>query len=181
MQRKHILVASTIAILTLFTVACSGTNAAPNPEGGFRGAPTTALAPNPTVGFRGAANSSQSASTDAGSSSAATFKMQTVEGGSVSVAVTPTSLKAGVPGEFEIAMNTHSVDLSADMLKAVVLRDDAGKEYTPTKWDGPVGGGHHRSGKIEFSALAANVKSVTLIVRDIAGVPERDYKWDVAQ
>lgn len=165
MQRKGILVVSTIAILSVLAVACSGTNAAP--------APTIAPAP--------AANSSQSASTDTSSSSAATFETQTVEGGSVSVAVTPTSLKAGAPGEFEIAMNTHSVDLSTDLLKVVVLRDDAGKEYAPTKWDGPVGGGHHRSGKIVFPALAANVKSVTLIVKDIAGVPERDYKWDVAQ
>jgi hypothetical protein len=111
MQRKHILVVSTIALLAVFAVACSGTNAAPNrtrtlkagpranadpgAEGGFRGAPTTAPVPVP--------NSSQSASTDAGSSSAATFETQTVEGGSVSVAVTPISLKAGAPGEFEIA------------------------------------------------------------------------------
>ncbi len=45
MQRKHILVVSTITLLAVLAVACSGTNAAPNPEGGFRGAPTTAPAP----------------------------------------------------------------------------------------------------------------------------------------
>lgn len=171
MRRKHLLMISVFAIIALLLIACSGTNAAP--------APTTAPAPNPTAEFRGAADSSQPASTDAGSSTAATFETQTVEGGSVSVAVTPTSLKAGAPGEFEIAMNTHSVDLSTDLLKVVVLRDDAGTEYAPIKWDGPAGGGHHRSGKIEFPALAASVKSVTLIVKDIAGVSERDYKWDV--
>jgi hypothetical protein len=157
------LVVITIAILALFGVACSGTNAAP----------TTATAP---VGY-----SSRSSSTDAGSNPAAAFKTLTVEGGSVSVAVTPIDLKQGAPADFEIAMNTHSVDLSADMLKVVVVRDDAGKEYAPTKWDGPAAGGHHRSGTIEFPALAGNVKSVTLIVKGIAGVPERDYRWDVPQ
>ncbi len=95
----------------------------------------------------------------------------------MTVAVTPLVLKPGNPLEFDIAMNTHSVDLSNDMLKAVVLRDDTGKEYTPTAWDGPTGGGHHRGGKIKFGELATGAKSVTLIVKGIAGVPERTFKW----
>lgn len=160
MQRKYILVVSTVALLALLAVACSGTNAASAP-------PTS--------------SSGQVESTNTGSNPAAAFKTQTVEGGSVSVAVTPIDLNTGAPAHFEIAMNTHSVDLSADMLKSVLLRDDAGKEYAPIKWDGPDGGGHHRSGRIEFPALPGNVRSVTLIVKNIAGVPERDFKWDVPQ
>ncbi len=165
MQSKYLLMISVFVIIILLLSACGGTNTAP-------AGPT---APVP------AANPAQSVSTNSGSNSAAAFKTQTVEGGSVSVAVTPIDLKAGALADFEIAMNTHSVDLSADMLKSVLLRDDSGKQYAPTKWDGPDGGGHHRSGRIEFPALPGNVRSVTLIVKDIAGIPERDYKWDVPQ
>ncbi len=65
------------------------------------------------------------------------------------------------------------------MLKSIVLLDDAGKEYAPTAWDGPTGGGHHRDGKIKFDALTTNTKSVTLIVKGIAGVPKRTFKWSL--
>ncbi|MBI4674548.1 MAG: hypothetical protein HY741_23125 [Chloroflexi bacterium] len=107
------------------------------------------------------------------------FEAQTVEGGSVTVEVVPRVLKLGAPLEFEIAMNTHSVDLDADMTKSAVLSDDAGNEYTPTAWDGPSGGGHHRSGTLKFPALKGNTKAVTLFVKNIAGVPERVFKWQL--
>jgi hypothetical protein len=117
----------------------------------------------------------------AGPDSACALQPQTVEAASVTVKVTPLSLKNGEPPAFDIAMDTHSVDLAADMLKTVVLRDDSGKEYAPTAWDGAGPGGHHREGKIKFAALTTNFKSVTLVVRNLAGVPERAFKWDVAQ
>ncbi len=167
MNRRSLLIVSLLAIVALLAVACSGTSAAP--------APTSA----PAVQQPAAQNNVQPPASGNSDGSATEFKTQTVEGGSVTVAVTPLALKAGEPLEFDIAMNTHSVDLSNDMLKAVVLRDDAGKEYAPTAWDGPAGGGHHRDGKIKFDALTPNAKSVTLIVKGIAGVPERTFKWSL--
>jgi hypothetical protein len=170
-QRKCHFTVAILVLLALLAVACSGTSAAPAPTT----APLSNQSMSPTVA------SQPAASTNAGSSSSAAFKTQTVDGGSVSVAVTPQSLKLGAPLEFDIAMNTHSVDLSNDMMKAVVLRDDAGKEYAPTAWDGPAAGGHHRSGKIEFAALTTSTRSIMLIVKNIAGVPERAFKWDLPQ
>ncbi len=168
MNRRSLLIVSLLAIVALVAVACSGTSAAP--------APTSA----PAVQQPAAQNNvQQPASAETGSSDT-TFKTQTVEEGSVTVAVTPVVLKTGEPLEFDIAMNTHSVDLSNDMLKAVVLQDDTGKEYAPTAWDGPAEGGHHREGKIKFGELATGAKSVTLIVKGIAGVPERTFKWSLS-
>ncbi len=161
MQRKHLLLFGVLAILAVFSVACGG-SAAPVPTTSPTQVRTHA---QPTAVTRPSSDS--------------TFQPQTVEGGSVSVAVQPIDLQAGAPADFEIAMNTHSVDLSADMLQVVTLRDNTGQEYAPTKWDGPVGGGHHRSGKLEFPALAANVKSITLLVKNIAGIPERTFNWEV--
>ncbi len=160
MNRKSLLIVGLLASVALLVVACSG--------------PSASAANQPA-----AQNNAQPATSGDAGSGAATFQTQTVEGGSVSVAVTPIALKLGAPLEFDIAMNTHSVDLSNDMLTAVVLRDDAGKEYAPTGWDGPSSGGHHRSGKIKFAALTTNTKSISLIVKNIAGVPERTFKWNL--
>lgn len=79
---------------------------------------------------------------------------------------------------FEIAMNTHSVDLGDDLTKIAILRDDAGKEYLPVAWDGPDGGGHHRSGNLQFGALSNKPKYVELVIKGLAEVPERVFRWD---
>ncbi|MDL1894712.1 hypothetical protein FBQ82_00420 [Anaerolineae bacterium CFX7] len=95
--------------------------------------------------------------------------------------MTPLRMEPAAPLEFEIVMDTHSVELADDMMKAVVLRDDSGMEFTPSAWEGPGAGGHHREGKIKFAPLTRNTKALTLVVKNVAGVPERLYKWELAQ
>lgn len=104
-----------------------------------------------------------------------------VDGGNVTVSVTPRVLKRGLPLEFEIGMNTHSVDLSADMSKAVVLRTAPGVELEPTRWAGPGPGGHHREGIVVFAPLTTTSQTVTLVVKDVGGVPERLFMWNFAE
>jgi len=111
--------------------------------------------------------------------SALPFATKSNSGGNVDVAVTPTALNIGEPMAFEIAMNTHSVDLSDDMTQIAILRDDAGKEYEPTAWDGGEPGGHHREGILKFTVLAGKPKSVELVIKGMAGVSERIFKWDL--
>lgn len=108
---------------------------------------------------------------------------QVHEGGQVTVAVRWAGPDAGLV--FQVAMDTHSVNLDGYDLKALaVLRTDAGVELRPSGWDAPPGG-HHRSGTLTFPAqtpdgkpvLAPGVGGLTLILRDIAGVPERTFQW----
>lgn len=163
MRTKYFLIPILLIFVPVLLAACGGTSSAPASN----------------------ANSSQNqsvvTSNPAGATSSNGLEAQTVEGGSVTIKVTPTAFRMGEPLEFDIAMDTHSVDLASDMLKAVILRDDSGMEFTPTAWNGPGGGGHHREGKIKFAPLTMSTKSLTLVVKNIAGVPERVYKWDVAQ
>lgn len=163
MRTKYFFIPILLLFALVLLAACSGTNAPP------------------ASNSNSSPNESAVASTTAGSANSSGMEAQTVDGGSVSIKVTPAALKRGQPLEFDIAMDTHSVDLANDMLKAVVLRDDSGMEFTPTAWNGPGGGGHHREGKIEFAPLTMSTKSLTLVVKNIAGVPERIYQWDVAQ
>jgi hypothetical protein len=51
----------------------------------------------------------------------------------------------------------------------------------PLKWAGPVAGGHHRQGTIQFAQLKQNTKTLTLLVKNVAGVPERVFEWELAQ
>ena len=98
---------------------------------------------------------------------------------SVRVDVVPVQLESGKSAKFEIRMNTHSGDLSQDLVSVSTLKDDNGREYRPVDWQGASPGGHHPTGVLEFPALNGNTKSVTLVIRDVADVPERIFKWNL--
>ena len=169
MNIKMILLASAFTLLAMLLASCGG-------------APTPTLAPAPTPSTHSgqaapsAASNAQPATSKSGG---AAFETKSNEGGSVTVDVKLTALEVGKPIAFDIAINTHSVDLSDDMTKITILRDDAGKEYKPTAWNGPGGGGHHRAGTLSFAALTGKPKFVELVIKWLAGVPERVFKWDL--
>ena len=80
---------------------------------------------------------------------------------------------------FEISLDTHSVDLDSYDLKALSsLRDDAGKVFRPTKVENK-GSGHHRQFVLVFPKPAPGNKRLELVIKDIAGVKERSFVWDL--
>ncbi len=110
---------------------------------------------------------------------AAAYKAKSNKQNRVRVDVRPVQLLPGKPAKFEIRMNTHSGDLSQDLVAACTLKDNSGREYHPTSWDGSPPGGHHRSGVLEFSELGEGAESITLIIREVANVPERVFNWSI--
>lgn len=104
--------------------------------------------------------------------------------GIVEVAVRPVSLSGSSQTlEFEISMNTHSVDLSMDLATLATLTTDTSKTVTPVTWDAPRGG-HHVYGMLSFPAqidgigLLDGAKRLTLTIRDV-DVPERVFVWEL--
>ena len=102
------------------------------------------------------------------------------EGGQVTVAVSWNGPSAGA--RFGVVMDTHSVDLDAiDLPRRAVLRTPTG-ELAATSWEAPRGG-HHRSGELVFPDMLPNGQStigtgpVELVIRDVAGIPERAFRW----
>ena len=90
-------------------------------------------------------------------------------------------LNPGAPDEprFQVVLDTHSVNLDAYDLKSIaVLRDDTGKAYPSTGVENK-GGGHHREAIMSFSKLSPDVKRVDLVIKDVAGVKERVFRWNV--
>lgn len=105
-------------------------------------------------------------------------KPQINEEGGVSVETVLTELSAGAPVKFNITFTTHQGDLNLDLLKQAVLFDDQGKAYAPQSWDGG-SGGHHLSGNLVFSSLPARTKKIKLVIKDIYGVAEREFEWEL--
>lgn len=91
--------------------------------------------------------------------------------------------KEGGSLTFEVAMDTHSVPLSQyDLAKLARLRDSQGGEYAPTAWTAP-SGDHHRKGMLSFPLPEAVAQGgaayVEIVVRDIAGIPQRVLRWQL--
>lgn len=107
------------------------------------------------------------------------FESKASRGNGVRVDVVPVKLAAGQAAQFKVRMNTHSVEIDQDLTAVSDLRDDQGRQYRPAKWEGSPPGGHHRKGVLSFPALESSARSVTLTIRDIAGVAERTFTWAV--
>lgn len=107
-----------------------------------------------------------------------TLAAQTSRGGGITVKVTPKDLAAEARRwEFKVVLDTHSADLSQDLVKSATLIDAAGRSHAPLAWDGAPPGGHHREGVLSFKPLGA-VDEVTLQMRDV-GMPERVFRWSL--
>jgi len=104
--------------------------------------------------------------------------------GAVVVAVTQLNLNG--PGEtldFEVSLNTHSVDLGMDLAQNAFLTTDTELTVSAVKWDAP-SGGHHVSGVLSFpvslddQGVLEGAGQVTLTIRNV-DVPERIFTWKV--
>lgn len=104
---------------------------------------------------------------------------QSVRGGGVTVAVTPLN-EPGDAATFLVSLDTHSVDLDVYEFYAIVrLRDGRGGEVAPTAIKDAEGSGHHRSATVRFAWPEPKSKSLEVVVKGVAGVPERVFRWTV--
>jgi hypothetical protein len=71
----------------------------------------------------------------------------------VTVKVTPRDVApAAETWAIDVVFDTHTQELSDDLLKTTVLVTDDGRELKPSAWKGAAPGGHHREGTLEFTA-----------------------------
>jgi hypothetical protein len=156
-----------ILTLTLIVVACAPSQASTNQS-------VIQLAPASTTSAPSSGNNANT-STD----------MKRSDGqGMVTVDVTPMNLSnPSNQLEFDVSLNTHSVDLSMDFAKLATLTTDTGITVQATSWDGQAGG-HHVSGKLIFPAtkdgksVLNGASKLTLTIINV-DAPSRVFEWQL--
>lgn len=110
---------------------------------------------------------------------AASDTTQTVSGGGVTTKITYLNPRSNDDPRFLVVLDTHSVALDGYDLKALtVLRDDTGKSYLPTGVENK-GSGHHREVTLSFPKVSPEAKRLEIVIKDVAGVKERSFIWDL--
>lgn len=110
---------------------------------------------------------------------AASDTTQTVSGGGVTAKVTYLNPRSNDDPRFLVVLDTHSANLDGYDLKTItVLRDDTGKSYLPTAV-GNKGSGHHREVTVSFPKVSDQAKRLEVVIKDIAGVKERAFHWNL--
>lgn len=104
--------------------------------------------------------------------------------GAVTVTVTPLNLDESADTlEFDIVMDTHSVDLSMDLATLSTLTTDTGVTVQAISWDAPRGG-HHVSGKLIFPSMQdgkfilEGARKLTLTILNL-DAPSRIFEWEL--
>lgn len=116
--------------------------------------------------------------TDEPNSSANGYELEASDEAEVAVEVIPENLGVKLNKNiFDVAFNTHSVDLNYDFAKISTLKDDQGGVYEAEAWSGGASG-HHLSGKLIFPKISATAKSVQLEIDNINGV-KRIFAWQL--
>lgn len=111
---------------------------------------------------------------------------QTDSQGAVIIEITPLNLNNPSENlEFEVAMNTHSVDLSMDLATLAILSTDTGQSVPALAWNAPRGG-HHVSGVLVFPAVYNGhpvLQGAAQITLSIKGVDAdlRIFTWTLSR
>lgn len=108
------------------------------------------------------------------------LETQTSSVGGVSIKVTPKNMANDVKTwDFTIALDTHSRDLSDDLVKSSLLFDGAGGQHSPTAWDGFPPGGHHREGVLQFKPVSPVPAAIELQIKRSGETAPRSFRWQL--
>jgi hypothetical protein len=104
--------------------------------------------------------------------------------GEVTLKITPLNLdNPGDTLEFEVVLDTHTLELDMDLAALATLTTDTGLTLQPTLWDAPKGG-HHAEGTLAFPAtldgksILDSVKQLTLTISNIDNATGI-FTWDL--
>jgi hypothetical protein len=98
----------------------------------------------------------------------------------VTVSVTPLDLSRDTASwDFKVVLDTHSQELSDDLVKSSLLLDGTGGRYAPVAWDGKPAGGHHREGVLRFKAPSPTPQSVELQITRSGEPAPRSFSWQL--
>ncbi|MEX0745157.1 MAG: hypothetical protein WD118_06105 [Phycisphaeraceae bacterium] len=116
----------------------------------------------------------------AGAAAAAELETRTSSAAGVIVKVTPKDVAPDAAAwVFAVVLDTHSRDLSDDLVKSAVLLDARGARHAPIAWEGAPPGGHHREGVLRFKGLGPAPGAFELQIRRPGEGAARVFRWNL--
>lgn len=103
------------------------------------------------------------------------LETRTVTAGEVDIEIQPIQLD-DQGAVFVIILDTHSVELSADLTRASLEVD--GVAWPVEAWSGDGPGGHHREGELRFASAGSPTGTVRLVLPDF--LEPVDVTWETA-
>ncbi len=159
-----------VSIITVLAVLLLAGCAGQQPEGEIQPSTPTTQPSQPT------------AETSQPSTSGWDLSSRSSDAGQVVINVQPLKLDDDQETwEFNVALNTHTVELPYDLTQVAVLRCERGEEHQPLAWDGSPPGGHHRRGVLRFTPLDHGSSFIEVVIRGVAEVPERVFRWETQE
>lgn len=81
---------------------------------------------------------------------------------------------------FEVSMTTHQGDLRAyDVGSNVLLLVDGENADVAPSWESTSEDSHHPAGVLDFEGIKRPRSAITLILLDLADIPERIFDWEL--
>ena len=115
-----------------------------------------------------------------GAAGAAELETRTSSAAGVTVKVTPKDVAPDAAAwVFAVVLDTHSRDLSDDLVKNAVLLDARGARHAPIAWEGAPPGGHHREGVLRFKGLGPAPGAFALQIRRPGESAARVFRWNL--
>ena len=111
---------------------------------------------------------------------AAELNSQRNSGAGVTVTVVPQEFAPSAKTwEFKVVFDTHSQELTDDLLKIALLLDDKGARHDPISWEGAAPGGHHREGILKFNAISPKPQIIELQIQRTGEAAPRSFRWEL--
>lgn len=108
------------------------------------------------------------------------FAQQSNRDAGVTVRAKPRDVSAGATAlTFEIVLDTHSTDLSDDLMSTASLAGPGGAAQRATGWEGDPPGGHHRKGLLRFVPLKPRPDVLVLTIMRPGESKPRTFQWPI--
>jgi hypothetical protein len=104
--------------------------------------------------------------------------MRTIVAGAVTVDIDPVRIDED-GAVFDIALETHSVELEMDLAHVASLTVD-GKEWGQATWDGDPPSGHHREGSLSFEPAGSARGAARLVLGGFSEPVEAQWRIEDA-
>ena len=100
---------------------------------------------------------------------------------SVTLKVTPKSIGSQeTRWEFSVVLDTHSADISDDLVQSATLSTGDGRTLKPSNWVETVPGGHHREGVLAFDVAAPRPTTFELRIARPGETTPRTFRWQLS-